>query len=59
MNTPTWQAWNCGTGKRIWFLSRGAEGAKEYHMGITGVLVRYASYKTACKAAARLNASTS
>ena len=55
VSTSTWQPRNCGSGKRIWFLSRGAEGAKEYHESSNGTLVRYARYETACKAAARLN----
>jgi len=53
-----WQAGNCGAGRRIWFLYRGAEGAREYHWGRNGVLIRYARYETACKAAAWLNSAT-
>jgi len=58
-----WQAWNDGTGKRKWFLARVVDGITEYHWakprkGCSVALVRYASYKTACKAAVRLNEAT-
>jgi len=56
----SWHAWNNGTGKRRWFLSRVVDGATEYHWAKPqaarpGNLIRYASYETALRAAGRLN----
>jgi len=58
-NSP-WQPWNDGTGKRIWFLARIVDGLTEYHWSKPDPhgqqhVIRYASYKTAGRAAERLN----
>lgn len=51
----SWQAYNNGSGKRIWFLSREVDGVTEYHWSKIGRLIRYKSFATAKAAAARLN----
>lgn len=52
-----WAPHNNGGGPRRWFLYR--EDVRAYRMSRAGVLVRYASYDTAARAAARLNAAES
>jgi hypothetical protein len=60
---PPWQPASNGAGKRHWFLIRGAGAESDrvpvrdrYYLSAADTLVRYASYSSAQRAAAKLNA---
>lgn len=59
---PPWRPANNGTGRRIWFLTRGygtesdsVPLADRYHYNAAGHAIRYASVETAQAAADKLN----